>query len=114
MPWKNSPDLLSFIGAILISIISGFISLANRILKGHPVSLLWIISELATSVLCGYLMYYTYPHIEHRLPAWATLPVAISFGAYAGMRIIREFEDWVIKRYKFLMLIMSANEKPNK
>lgn len=111
MPWKNSPDFVSLIGAIVISLISGFISLSRRILKGHPVSALWVISELSAAILCGYLMFYSYPHLQDHLPEWVTLPVAISFGAYAGLRLLHETEEWVVKRYNVLVGMIESNHK---
>lgn len=103
MSWHNHPDFWSLIGALIISIVSGFISIARRILNGHPSSILWIISEFMTAILCGYLMYHAYPIISPSLPEVITLPVAIAVSAHIGGRIFQELEATIIDKYKLLL-----------
>lgn len=100
MPWQNQPDILSLLATLIISVVSGFISISRRILNGHPSSILWIISEFLTAILCGYLMYQVYPTIEASLPNWFTMPVAIAIAAHVGGRVFQELENTFIEKYK--------------
>lgn len=99
MPEK-SPDHLNLIGAVLVSVISGITSITRRVSKGQPCNILWVISEFFSAILCGYLMYTAYPTIQHLLPAWFTLPVAVAVTAHIGGRIFQEAEDEIITRTK--------------
>lgn len=110
MPWKNSPDLLGLVGALIISIIAGFISISRRILNGYPATWLWAISEALTSLLCGYLMFLSYPYLMGSLPEWATWPLAVSFAAYSGGRVFQETEKWLLKRYQLLSALQKNND----
>jgi hypothetical protein len=92
----NTPpdlDIVGALSALVISLVSGFISIARRILAGHAAGLLWITSEFSTAILCGYLMYNGYPSISPSLPAWVTLPIAVAFSAHVGGRIFQELES---------------------
>lgn len=100
MPWQNQPDVFNLLAALIISMVSGFISISRRILNGHPSSLLWVVSEFLTAILCGYLMFQVYPTIESSLPEWFTLPVAIALAAHIGGRVFQEMEASFIKKYK--------------
>lgn len=99
MSWYQQPDIWGVIGALIISTISAIISIARRILDGHPANWLWIISEYLTAILCGYLMYYTFPIIEDSLPEWVTLPVAVAIAAHTGGRVFQLAERAIINRY---------------
>ena len=87
MPLGTPPELWQYLLSFGISIITGFISISHRILNGHVATLLWVISEMITAVLCGYLMFGTYPRLENILPSWITLPVAIALASYSGGRL---------------------------
>lgn len=99
MPWKSDPDIWGMLGAVLISVISGFISIAQRIAKGHPFSVLWVATEFASAILAGYLMYGAYPTIEGTLPAWATLPLCVAVAAHIGGRSFQWLEHMFYKRF---------------
>jgi hypothetical protein len=103
MSWYNQPDIWGVLSALIISTISGFISIARRILSGHPANLLWIISEFLTAILCGYLMYHAYPTLQESLPEWVTLPVAIAVAAHVGGRVFQELEATILRKYAELM-----------
>ena len=103
MPTNTPPDLWNILGALLISTISGFISISNRILDGHKASLLWIISEFLTAILCGYLMYNGYPALEPYIPAWFTLPVAIAVAAHTGGKLFQTVEKEFIRKYTMVL-----------
>lgn len=95
------PDLWELLIALFISVISGTLSIARRVIAGHPASILWILTEFLTAILCGYLMYNTYPLISGSLPEWLTLPVAVAVAAHSGGRIFQELEHTLVKHYKF-------------
>jgi len=101
MPVENtpSPTVLDFIGALIVSVISGVVSITRRIVNGHNASILWMISEILTAILAGYLMYTAYPHIVDDVPKWFTLPIAVSFSAYAGGKTFQEVENALVRRY---------------
>lgn len=101
MPLKQSPELLDILGAIIVSVISGVISITRRITAGHPASILWVISEFLTAILCGYLMFTAYPNIEPGMPNWFTLPIAVAFSAHVGGKVFQEWERQVIRHYSY-------------
>lgn len=94
------PNLFELILALIISMISGFISISRRILRGQPATILWVISEFLAAILCGYLMYYTYPTIEHALPGWVNLPIAVATSAHIGGRAFQELENIIFNHYQ--------------
>lgn len=99
MPWRNDPDLWALLGALLISMISGFISIAQRIARGHTASSLWIISEFMAAILCGYLAYDVYPTIKDALPKWITLPIFVALAAHVAGRCFQEIEGAIYRKY---------------
>lgn len=92
MPTTIPPDFWDLLGAIIVSTISGIVSITRRVLNGQQASLLWVVSEFLTAILCGYLMYVTYPAIMDDVPKWFTLPVAIAIAAHVGGRAFQEIE----------------------
>ena len=97
----STQDLVGILSALVISLVSGAISITRRIVSGYSVSLIWVISEFLTAILCGYLMYNAYPYLDPHLPDFVTLPVAVAFVAHSGGRIFQEAESAIIKHYKF-------------
>ncbi len=95
-----APDLFSLIGALVISIISGSISIAQRIVRGQDASLLWITSEYLSAILCGWLAYDTYPAIQDSLPAWMTQPLLVAAVAHFGGRTFQGVEGLLIQKYR--------------
>ncbi|GEK52316.1 hypothetical protein [Vreelandella venusta] len=93
-----SPEWTSLLGAILISVISGIISITQRVARGHAPSFVWVCSEFLTAILCGYLMYNSYSSIEAYMPDWMTKGIAVAFVAHSGGRIIQEMEKRVLGR----------------
>lgn len=98
MPWKTEPDLWTMIGAIIISILSGLISIANRIGKGHPFSVMWFTAEILSAILAGYLMYDAYPVLVKSLPEWATMPIMVSLAAHTGGKAFQLMEKVFMQR----------------
>lgn len=99
MPWRNNPDLWGLFGALLISTISGFISIAQRVVRGHKASVLWVISEFMAAILCGYIMFDTYPYLESQLPQWATLPMLVALAAHVGGRSFQGLEKFIHRKF---------------
>ena len=83
---------------LLLSTISGSISIMRRIHSGQQSSWLWVISEYLTAIMCGYLMYSVYPYIDSWLPNWITLTVAVAVAAHSGGRIVQASEVALLKR----------------
>lgn len=99
MPWRQQPDILALISALLISVISGFISIAQRIARGHKASKLWVVSEFSAAILSGYLMADVYPIIKPSLPEWATLTICVALAAHIGGRMFQMLETVLAKKY---------------
>lgn len=87
-----SPEWTDLIGAVVISVISGAVSITQRIARGQPPSFIWVCSEFLTAILCGYLMYSAYPTLAPYLPEWSTPAIAVAFVAHSGGRVIQEIE----------------------
>jgi len=99
MPIENQPSFWDLLGAFLVSVISGFISISRRVISGHQASILWVISEFLTAILCGYLMFTAYPQIQADVPKWFTLPIAVAFAAHVGGKVFQEIENAVLRKY---------------
>ena len=99
---NGSYDFWSMLGALIISTVSGIISITQRIVLGQRATLIWAISEFLAAILCGYLMYDAYPAIEADLPKWATLPVLVALAAHVGGRSFQMIEKALAHRYQFL------------
>lgn len=94
-----APDVLSLIGALVISLVSGSISIAQRVVRGQEASLLWVTSEYLSAALCGYLTYTAYPAIQGSLPEWITMPILVATVAHFGGRTFQGVESLLIQRY---------------
>lgn len=99
---NNHYDYWSLLGALIISTVSGVISIAQRIVLGHRATIIWVISEFLAAILCGYLMYDIYPKIAADLPKWATLPVLVALAAHVGGRSFQMIERALYRHYKFI------------
>lgn len=112
MPVNNNHDYWSLLGALIISIVSGVISITQRIILGQRATLIWVTSEFLAAILCGYLMYDIYPKIAADLPKWATLPVLVALAAHVGGRSFKMFENELYRRYKFIEKRLPPVDKP--
>ena len=99
MPLNTGPEVWDIIGALIVSIVSGAISISRRVVSGYPASMLWVVSEFLTAILAGYLMFSAYPHIVDTVPKWFTLPVAVAFSAHVGGRVFQEIENGLVAKY---------------
>lgn len=105
MPYNLPPDPTEILVTLLISVISGAISIGRRIVSGHKSNALWIITEFCTAVLCGTLMYTMYPHIQDWLPAAVNLPVAVALAAHSGGRLFQESESFIVEKMERVMRV---------
>lgn len=96
---EKQPDLWGLAGAIIVSVLSGIISLASRIAKGHPLNIFWIVSEMGAAVLFGYLVYDAYPILVKYLPDWVTMPILIASCAHIGGRLFQWIEFKAKERF---------------
>ena len=110
MPWNTQPDFWSLVGALIVSTISGFISIVQRVTRGQRASLIWVTSEFLAAILCGYLMFDAYPTIQPELPVWATLPIMVALAAHLGGRCFQGIENAVHRKYKLLDRRLPDNE----
>lgn len=111
MTWHQQPDFWNILSALIISTVSGFVSIARRILKGQPAKPLWVISEFLMAILCGYLVYQAYPQWQPTLPEWITLPVAVAAAAHFGGKMFQIFEETVLRRFaRFLNRVFPDSE----
>lgn len=100
MSWESDNSVVSTLAVVIISLISGFISIANHIAKGliSKVTWLWIAGEIAAALLCGYLMWDAYPRLVEILPEWTTQWVAVALAAHFGGRALQFVESKVLNR----------------
>lgn len=101
------PDFWDFLGAIIVSTLSGIVSISRRIAAGQQASLIWVVSEFLSAILCGYLMYSAYPYIADTVPKWFTMPIAIAVAAHIGGRFFQEIET---NFYKYLPICNSRKK----
>lgn len=102
MPLQTQTDYFALLGALLISSISGLISIGRQILKEERVSKLWIVTEYASALLVGYLAYDLYPTIKGSLYVWITEPIFVVTAAHVGSRMFHYLEDILRARFEIL------------
>lgn len=100
MSWNADTDLLTVVGVTLISMISGFISISQRIVRGAAVTVLWVVSEFLAALLCGYLMWDAYPKLAPKLPDWCTLWLTVALASHGGARFLQTVERNFYKRLR--------------
>lgn len=86
---QNTPELTTYLLVLLISVISGTISIINRLIKGHAGGILWIVSEFLAAILCGYLAYDSYAQASVYLPDWVTMPIFVAASAHTSGRLLQ-------------------------
>lgn len=99
MRLDEQPQVVTVAVVLTISVISAFISIANRIGRGHKATLLWVLSEFSAAILCGYLAYDLFPKIKGDIPAWITMPILVAFTAHVGGRTFQEVESYLARKY---------------
>lgn len=91
----NSPDFWTVVLVITVSIVSGVISILNRIAQGKAFSIVWVTSEFLAAILCGYLAFDAYPSAQAILPDWVSLPMFIAACSHTGGRLLQILGDIV-------------------
>ncbi len=95
---RPDPDTLTLLMVVVISALSGVISITQRIVRGTPASAVWFISEFLAAILCGWLAYDAYEVAQLFLPAWVTMPVFVAVSAHTGGRILQASEGLIHDR----------------
>lgn len=98
MSLESNADIATVVATAVISLISGFVSIAQRIARGMAVSIIWVSGEFAAALLCGHLMWDAYPTLRHSLPEWCTQWVAVALAAHFGGRVLQFIEHSVLSR----------------
>ena len=99
MPWKNDPNIWGVVGAVVMSLLSGFISVANSMAGGQKFSFLWASAQLTGAVLAGWLVWDMYPVVADSLPAWLTQPIMTALAAHYGGKLFSIAEKVLGKRF---------------
>lgn len=101
MPWKQQPDLWGLVGALVISLLSGFIAIANRLAGGQKFSFLWLAAQVVGAMLAGYLVYDAYPVLSVTAwwPDWITMPISVALAGHFGGKLFSLVEKVLNKRY---------------
>lgn len=99
MPWKHDPNIWGTIGAVIISLLSGFISVANALAGGQKFSILWAAAQLTAAVLAGWLVWDMYPQVEDAVPGWVTQPIATALAAHYGGKMFSLVEKVLTRRW---------------
>lgn len=84
MPGMSDPNIWSALAAVFITVISGLLAVAHRLVAGQKFSWIWFFAQMGGAVLAGYLMWDLYPAIKDALPVWCTQPIMISLSAHYG------------------------------
>lgn len=91
MPPENQTNqqFWDLFGVLIISAMSGFISVGRRLLRKTDPSILWILCEFIACLLAGYLASGAYPEYKENLPKGVTLPVFVAVCAHFGGRFFQ-------------------------
>ena len=99
MPWKQDPNIWGIVGAIVISLASGFISVANSLAGGQKFSVLWASAQLLAAVLTGWLVWDMWPAVEADVPSFLTQPIATAVASHYGGKLFSLMEKVLTKRF---------------
>ena len=99
MPWKQDPTITGAIFAVILSLLSGFLSVAGALAKGQKFSILWLSAQLTGAVLAGWLVWDMFPVITDDVPVWFTQPIATSIAAHYGGKLFSIVEAVLGKRW---------------
>ena len=109
-PDQQQSIALQLIGALLISTISGAISLGRRILKYGRLPIIGLLTEMTASVLVGYLAWDAYPGVAKHIPDWVSQPIFVAACASLGSRLFQVVETLL----EFKMRIFGSKENEPK
>lgn len=91
-PEQQQSIVLQLTGAILISALSGAISIGRRILRYGKLPLVGMLTEMTAAILAGYLAWDAFPGIQDSLPHGVTRAIFVSACAYLGGRLFQYVE----------------------
>lgn len=91
MPPENQTNqqFWDLFGVLIISAMSGFISVGRRLMRKTDPSVLWVLCEFCACLLTGYLASGAYPEYREFLPKGVTLPVFVAICAHYGGRFFQ-------------------------
>lgn len=98
MPNRIPPDIYTFITMLVVSAVSGTVSIIHRISRGHSCSFLWVCGEFLAAILAGYLASETYPFLQANLPEFVRPAVFVSACAYSGGRLMQTAEEFLYSK----------------
>lgn len=93
MPSRIPPDLFTLLMMLVLSAISGIVSITQRIANGHAWSIAWVVSEFLAAILAGYLASEAYPYLKDYLPDFIRISAFVSICAYSGGRMMQVAEQ---------------------
>lgn len=105
------PDFWAWVGVVLVALISGFISIAQRIVRGHEPSCLWVVSEFLAAIMAGIIAYDVYRIMEGRFPEWTTASMFVAVAAHFGGRSFQGIEALLRSRYGIYTDLSKKNHK---
>ena len=76
-PDQQQNFYVQLLGALLISTVSGAISVGRRILRYGQVTFVAAATEMSAALLAGYLAWDAYPVVASQLPTGITQPIFI-------------------------------------
>lgn len=91
-PDQQQNFYVQLLGALLISTVSGAISVGRRILRYGQVTFVAAATEMSAALLAGYLAWDAYPVVANQLPTGITQPIFTSASAYLGIKIFQYVE----------------------
>lgn len=95
MSLENQPNqqFWDLFGVLIISAMSGFISVGRRLMRKGDPSVMWVLVEFCSAVLAGYLASGAYPDLKDSLPRGVTLPIFVAVCAHLGGRLFQLAES---------------------
>lgn len=92
------PDALSFMVAILMSLVTTYVSIVKKVMsKKSKISKLWLSNEIMMCFLAFLIALEIYPHIAKLLPEFITKPVFAATCVHMSSRLVIYLEEKVSK-----------------
>lgn len=82
-------------GVLIISLMSGFISVGRRLMRRTNPPMIWVLTEFCSAILAGYLAWDAYPNLVDVLPKGVTMPIFVAVCAHFGGRLFQHVESFV-------------------
>ena len=92
------PDALSFMVAILMSLVTAYVSIVKKVMnKKSKISRLWVSNEIMMCFLAFLVALEIYPHIAKLLPEFITKPIFAATCVHMSSRLVMYLEEKVSK-----------------